>query len=581
MTVNIPKIDPDEIRRICPLEVNDPPAGTFELALALAGTVSAGTYTAGVLDFLLEALDAWQAEKDKKTPGVPTHNVFIRAIAGASGGAINGILFGRSAEYGSNRGATKGNPLYDAWTAITMPDLLEISQTQPFNAFLNASKIEKMAEDQTKLVGKTPSPNRPYLTNPLRIYATVTNITGVPYNIPMSGQTGLSHSMSRMEDWVRLAAPISTGTGDTLREYSTVDEFFLDRTQPGGWAPAYDACLATSAFPGAFPSRNINREAVALGYRFLCIAKTDGTGSEVAQITPNWDLVTPNFPNPRSVKTLNVDGGACNNEPLDLARRVLAGYSGRNERAGDKANRATILVDPFSDRDPLGPIEQPKDPIAPILTLIFGLVSQARFKAEDLVLAQREDVFSRFLIAPIGQGKTGITPNSVATTGAAAIASGAFGGFSGFLNRRYLDYDFKLGRRNAYVFLTKHFMLPVGNPLVQAPWWPAAAPDWQDVDKTGAKFRAIIPIMKTVTPPDDPGILPKITKGELDVIFDAAKDRLDWIFEGIKNMLVSKPGFLNALGRTYLNLGWLATKGSVRSAIRDRVEKGLAERGLF
>jgi hypothetical protein len=45
--------------------------------------------------------------------------------------------------------------------------------------------------------------------------------------------------------------------------------------------------------------------------------------------------------------------------------------------------------------------------------------------------------------------------------------------------------------------------------------------------------------------------------------------------------LVSKPGFLNALGRTYLNLGWLATKGSVRSAIRDRVEKGLAERGLF
>ncbi len=36
-----------------------PPPNTFELALVLGGTVSAGAYTAGALDFLIEALDSW------------------------------------------------------------------------------------------------------------------------------------------------------------------------------------------------------------------------------------------------------------------------------------------------------------------------------------------------------------------------------------------------------------------------------------------------------------------------------------------------------------------------------------------
>ena len=36
---------------------------TYEIGLTLGGTVSAGAYTAGVLDYLLEALDAWTRAK--------------------------------------------------------------------------------------------------------------------------------------------------------------------------------------------------------------------------------------------------------------------------------------------------------------------------------------------------------------------------------------------------------------------------------------------------------------------------------------------------------------------------------------
>ncbi len=38
---------------------------TFELGLVMAGAISAGAYTAGVLDFLFEALDAYNEEKQK------------------------------------------------------------------------------------------------------------------------------------------------------------------------------------------------------------------------------------------------------------------------------------------------------------------------------------------------------------------------------------------------------------------------------------------------------------------------------------------------------------------------------------
>ena len=51
----------------------EPPGHTYELALVLGGTVSAERcYTAGIFDFLLEALDRWTAPADRSGPrGAP------------------------------------------------------------------------------------------------------------------------------------------------------------------------------------------------------------------------------------------------------------------------------------------------------------------------------------------------------------------------------------------------------------------------------------------------------------------------------------------------------------------------------
>ena len=62
--------------------------GTFHLGINMAGAISAGAYTAGVLDFLTEALDEWYAAK--ATPGalVPHHDVSIDIFTGASAGGM-------------------------------------------------------------------------------------------------------------------------------------------------------------------------------------------------------------------------------------------------------------------------------------------------------------------------------------------------------------------------------------------------------------------------------------------------------------------------------------------------------------
>ena len=60
----------------------------------MAGAISAGAYSAGVFDFLIQALEAWEtARRDKaQAQDLPNHRVGIKVIAGASAGAMTGGL---------------------------------------------------------------------------------------------------------------------------------------------------------------------------------------------------------------------------------------------------------------------------------------------------------------------------------------------------------------------------------------------------------------------------------------------------------------------------------------------------------
>ena len=65
---------------------------TFEIGLAMAGAISAGAYSGGVFDFLVQALDEWERVKAQQLPDIPNHQVIIKVVSGASAGATTGAI---------------------------------------------------------------------------------------------------------------------------------------------------------------------------------------------------------------------------------------------------------------------------------------------------------------------------------------------------------------------------------------------------------------------------------------------------------------------------------------------------------
>lgn len=88
-----------------------------------------------------------------------------------------------------------------------------------------------------------------------------------------------------------------------------------------------------------------------------------------AQAIPaEWGELEPGY----AYRFLCVDGGVMNNEPLELARRLLAGADGRNPREGDRADRAVLMIDPFPGESLFTPDYQPPADMFGILTALFG-----------------------------------------------------------------------------------------------------------------------------------------------------------------------------------------------------------------
>src|SRR5215472_2445372 len=192
------------------LDTSPVPDKTFELALVLGGTVSAGAYMVGALDFLIEALDCWDAARAGGDPLVPQHRVVLRVVAGASGGGVNAAIAARALNYefphvpqsrtiGSNRA---GNPFYDTWIGeLTLPRFLETSDMATgLISILNGRAIDQSARNIVSFSGAPK--NRSWLASPLRLIFTLTNLAGVPYKVDLTtgSETFVDHA-----DFMRFA----------------------------------------------------------------------------------------------------------------------------------------------------------------------------------------------------------------------------------------------------------------------------------------------------------------------------------------------------------------------------------------
>jgi len=452
----------------------------------MAGAISAGAYTAGVIDFLLEALDAIEDVRagrptgylDAGLPGQtpivdPPHDVQIRAMSGASAGSmataiVATILGTRVPPVTSRRSAADpsptNNPLYDAWVQQIHYDKLlstgDLAKKEPVLSLLNSAPLNTIVDDALNYA-KSADYRRPYFADSVPIYFCISNLRGVRYSLGLAVTADVpnEYQMSMHADWMEFLwaknAASSTPGARTLSPGAASD----------AWTTLGQAALASGAFPIGLAAQSLTR---------------DFTDYEVRQW---YDAVANSFSNfppldrrsqfPKGYDFVNADGGIFNNEPLELCRTALAGGADvHNPREPEKATRAVVLIDPFPN---LFDLEIPYDvdehrQLAKVVTNLFSaMISQARFKVEELALAKAHDVASRYAIMPVRYD----AQDKVAKY---AIACGALGGFGGFLSKEFRHHDFMLGRRNCQRFLATHFSLPadrkagVENPLFEQ--WP-------------------------------------------------------------------------------------------------------------
>jgi len=526
----------------------------FHIALNMAGAVSAGAYTAGVLDFLVDALDAWYAEREAQRAlhgddieawTIPAHDVLLDAMTGASAGgmcaSISSVALREEFDHVRQALPPAGaavNRLYQSWVKTIDISLLLGTRDLPHNqgpvkSLLDSSPIEDIANSALQ-----PNPSRlrarPWVADPLGIILSLTNLRGIPYGVDRSNSGAFEERINYHADQIQFAiasdAAASTATSLALNCSDPADQ---------NWAILRTAAMATGAFPVFLASHILARRRDEYESRLWSVgnAKPGENGqceSRVA-IPPAWDPAQV----PAEFDNVYADGGVTNNNPFERARQYLANAagntSGHNPRSPESANAAVISVAPFPGQAPfdLGYKAQENAQLANVAKAVLGaLINQSRFQGEDLKLAMDENVSSRFAIAPSDDSARDLP----------ALMCGSLGAFGGFIDEKFRDHDYQLGRRNCQQFLRAYFQVTEDNSTIAAglrkkPDIAEAFRQEYGAQADGRWWYSIIPLMPAlrgeITVP--PRAACKTTPQRLEQVAEAAANRLKAVLHALAN----------------------------------------------
>ncbi len=581
------------------------------MALNMAGAISAGAYTAGVVDFLVEALDEWHAAKAEFTAwiqarragdhsrsrpaAVPLHDVKLEALSGASaGGMCAAILLVqlfdefRHVDRPQSPDEPTGNRLFDAWVnQITLEKLLDPADLEDKTpgelvSLLNCKVIDEIAAETIQPAQGT-APTRPYLSNTLTAFLTLTNLRGVNYAPlqtsikPSNSETPLDETFAWYADRIRFQ--VSGGQSRGPVPFGT-DAIPLHRESPNdhGWDVLRASAKATGAFPGVLEARQLLRAQADYQYPLWesLVTRQDNQKAGVRKPTPCWPA------GEQDVRTVNVDGGVTNNNPFELAHDYLVLLNPapekdpktgepRNPRDAAHANAAVVTIAPFPAENTCDQPYQPDRSLGSVLgRTLAALISQSRFLGESIEVLAGGKSYSRFVIAPSAEeGEVKYSP---------ALQCGKLNAFGGFFERQFRQHDYLLGRRNCQRFLANYFKLPVENPVIKAGLDRAgeqkqAVLQWvNESDSAGADWVPIIPLVDRLKPqPHTP--LPD--RGTISA--DAQARITNQIFERGKRLMEILTAQQSLFVRGYIGLGLRVGGGSIRNKLREYLAGALNE----
>jgi hypothetical protein len=450
------------------------------------------------------------------------------ASAGGMTTAITSVELLRRANYpDAFRDPLYKSLMYQAWVEkIDITRLLgvdDLKNSDGIKSMLDSTVIEEIAGE---VINENEIPvwrPLPYIDKELKLYITLSNLRGLPYEFKLAGETGLPYGMTDHADY----------------QYIEIKE----GTTKADWIKLRNAAVATGAFPVGLASRLIQRDLNEYKVRI----NKDGRDISGLMKIKQDENAPYNF--------VSVDGGTLNNEPIELARSVWEKFTKEDKeqiksvsdlyQVREAVRRrmldvkrhayALVMIDPFPDQVDIGEDATEEDTaLMNIVGPILGaLRSQSLFKIEELLRAGDREMNDRFLIAPIRYTET----DNLAKN---AIACGFFSGFGGFLAKEFREHDYHLGRRNAQRFLERYFCIPV--EAAQQNGW-SVIPEYIVINKQDQKpYYPVIPIIK--------GTAVSVPQGENN----------PWPVYKISRALLLKEGLtirIRALLQKALPFGWI------------------------
>jgi predicted acylesterase/phospholipase RssA len=612
---------------------------TFHAGICMAGAVSAGAYTAGVMDYLLETLENWdkakQLQAQGKLTGVPQHNFIIEVLSGASAGGMTAAITAAAIqnhfphmEGGETANELNGkqNPIYNAWVNLLeedgKKDMMDVllstndidgdGKNNPHNEVrsgFNSDFIACVAKNVFDNTVKDKNCLRPYIAPDADIFTTITNLRGFTYKITFKTSQGIrEHRMKMHRD-------IACFRLNEHGEYDNDGRIPLHFNTVVGFNKEVliDAAMATGAFPLGLEPRLLNRNNEYIQQnKYLNLHIDQSENYEVKH-----DLLSDT-----DYQCLNVDGGVINNEPFDITQKFLDDRRRtRLAKSGDPDavnyqikteakdfDSTVIMVDPFPNDENntttgYTPLRAWKSIVPQILGAMRG---QLMLKEDQVQKAYSPDDYTRFLISPVRTLK--------GEKQKFTIACGSLEGFGGFFSKKFRVHDFYLGRRNCQRFIQHYFNVPVNaeNDIIEF-GYKNIKEQYAYIDY-GTKYLPIIPDFRVVEtngtyslqkPPEEKEpTYPTISLKYILGLEDKIKTRLSAILDNIgKGESPVDNGYVNPvlqrirkqswlkkltgtlikqpLTKAYINLGKTFSKAPLAEKCVDVVIDDMYKRGLL
>ncbi len=466
---------------------NTDPDQIFRIGIAMAGAVSAGAYTAGVIDYLLETLQRWETAKQQNRKlgpehpdyrqDIPMHDVVLEVIGGASAGGMTAAitslaLFEGITPVNDDNPAKQGNKLYEAWVnlndseAITLQQMLEnddiVDNKVP--SLLNSKPIDMIADraKEVRIERDIYAENWPgYISKDLELILTICSLRGIPIEIDF-GPGDLQDTAGGKE------SPPSEKAAHKMHLHKGIAHFSINPTRAqldhllrlnpriaDDRTAVIEAAKATGAFPIGLRPRKFSH----ISHTYLRAQVQRMFGRE---LNIRWSSI------PKPFNFMAVDGGTINNEPFEEVLKVLEekyqsehpAVQATDSKSSFK-NYAIIMIDPFPNFEEKNGEEEYVEPesiqqAAP--RILSAIRRQAMIKESELSRGFTGD-HSRAMVFPVRRETVIQDGETIKRRTPYAIACGALDGFGGFFSRNFREHDFLLGRKNCQAFLRKHFIV--------------------------------------------------------------------------------------------------------------------------